>query len=169
MRPHAPRLASARLRLAWLCVAASITACNPERISGPEERARDRLLGDGIRPFFGFEGGQSIGVPGDNGPPDYGFVDTVPLFTVPPGHFFEIVITGTVTASNSGDCTPPQGQTGSWDANGYNGLDLRLNFLSSPSLGGIPRSGSDTITLNKGVVWWGASTALSVYRSGISG
>jgi hypothetical protein len=101
----------------------------------------------------GSSGSIQIGIPGDNGPPTYGGVAAIDLVSASRFDFIQITVTGTVTSSDSGNCDPPVGPTGTWDAFGAPGGGLRVHISTSPSIGGIPTAGQGTGTMvaNKGV------------------
>ena len=156
------RLALAR-RASWISLAVAGAACNPDELTGPGDPSGIPVID--LRPLFsGFEGGTSIGIPGNNGPTAFGGVASFELFTVPKGHFFQIDVAGTISSTDSGNCDPAIGATGTWGPYGHNGSDGRVNFATSPNQGGIPTSApGSTMTLNN--IYASADVTISASRS----
>lgn len=130
-----------RLLSCWLG-AATLTAtagCDSEGPSGP-----DYEMGHVLPQFYtvgGSEGTKQIGIPADNSSANNsGAVNAFEIVTASKYDFVQITISGTVSSSHAGYCSPPEGPAGTWDAFGAPGGGLRVEIETSPNIGGLPAS-----------------------------
>jgi hypothetical protein len=135
-----------------VAVTALALACDSNDPTGPDVSGRGQLF-----PQFytsgGTEGNTNIGVPANNASPDYGSVANMELVTASKYDFVHFEVTGTITSSDAGYCSPPVGPFGTWDAFGGPGGEERIEFSTNPDIGGLPKGGqgTGTLTIDRGI------------------